>query len=121
MSRLFVTIVVSLVIIAAAFYGYQNYLAPPPAPTPSSLAFNPTPSAEVVTATGMVVPIRSANLGFKIGGRLIEVRAGEGDNVKQGAVLARLDDAIWQKQIAQAQTQVAIGQQGVLQAQAQVP
>ncbi len=106
--RILLTLLVSLVILVTAGYSYQYYLATAPMPTPTPLAEAAPP--EVVSAEGEVVPARTATLGFSLAARVVEVRAAEGDVVRQGDVLARLDDAVLQKQIAQAEAAVAAAQ-----------
>lgn len=46
---------------------------------------------EVVSETGMVVPIQEANLAFERGGKVIEILVKEGTHVNAGDVLVRLD------------------------------
>jgi multidrug efflux pump subunit AcrA (membrane-fusion protein) len=46
---------------------------------------------EVVSAEALVVPYKQADLGFKVGGRLLEMLVSEGDTVTAGQELARLD------------------------------
>jgi len=53
------------------------------------------------------VDLRQADLAFNDSGRIAEVLAQEGDAVKQGQVLARLDTSRLNPQIAQAEAQVA--------------
>lgn len=59
------------------------------------------------------------DLGAKVGGRIAEVTVREGDTVKADQVVARLDDAELQAQLAAAQARVAAAQQQVNQAQLQ--
>jgi HlyD family secretion protein len=115
--RILATVVVSLVILGAAAYGYQTYLAPMPTPTPTPISKLPNPPI-VVSAAGVVMPARMVSLGFKVAARIVQVRVGEGDNVKQGDILARLDDSILQKQIAQAQAAVVLAQKQLAQLKA---
>ncbi len=88
---------------------------------PSAQTAAPTPlraqaqDVAVVMTQGNVVPAQHATVAFKTGGRVVEIAVHEGDTVKQGAVLARLDDAIAQKQIAQAQAAVALAQSQLVQ------
>ena len=50
------------------------------------------PAVEAVYATGIVEPVLWAKVGPKSTGRIAEVMSHEGDTVKRGTVLARLDD-----------------------------
>jgi HlyD family secretion protein len=105
MSRIFQALVILLIGLAAVS-GCQSAAAPTPAATPAASES----SANVVTADGVIQPIRSAALDFNIGGRVIAINVKVGDHVKAGNVLARLDDATLQKQIAQAESAVALAQ-----------
>ena len=53
------------------------------------------------------IDLRQADLAFTDSGRIAEVLAQEGDVVKQGQLLARLDESRVRPQIAQAEAQVA--------------
>jgi HlyD family secretion protein len=53
------------------------------------------------------VDIREANLGFRVAGKLKEMLKDEGDGVAAGDVLARLDPAPFQRELDEAQAQVA--------------
>src|ERR1700760_4224998 len=53
------------------------------------------------------VDIRQANLGFRVTGRLTEMKLEEGDGVRAGAVMARLDEGPYQDQVHLAEAQVA--------------
>jgi len=67
--------------------------------TPTAAA---TPAPETVSAEGTVLPSQRASLAFKIPGRVMAVPVKEGDLVKSGALLAQLDNATLQAQVAQA-------------------
>jgi HlyD family secretion protein len=60
------------------------------------------------------------DLGAKVGGRIAEVSVREGDRVTRGQVIARLDDAEVQAQLAAAQARELAAQQQVNQAQLQI-
>jgi HlyD family secretion protein len=51
------------------------------------------------------VDIREVNLGFRVSGRLQEVLHDEGDGVKAGEVLARLDDEPYRREVEEARGQ----------------
>jgi RND family efflux transporter MFP subunit len=75
----------------------------------------------VLDATGYVTARREATVSSKITGRLADVLIEEGEQVKEGQVLARLDGADEQAQVqlAQAQLTAAKAQVGSLAAQLQ--
>ncbi|WP_026869859.1 secretion protein HlyD [Inquilinus limosus] len=56
------------------------------------------------------VDIRQAELGFRVSGRLTEMKLEEGEAVTAGAVLARLDDRPFQDSVAAARANVAARQ-----------
>jgi HlyD family secretion protein len=53
------------------------------------------------------VDIREVNLGFRVSGRLSEVARDEGDAVKAGEMVARLDDEPYRRETEEARSQVA--------------
>ncbi len=53
------------------------------------------------------VDIREVNLGFRVSGKLKEVLRDEGDQVKTGEVLARLDEEPYQKELQEARALAA--------------
>lgn len=53
------------------------------------------------------VDIREVNLGFRVSGRIAEVLRDEGDVVKAGEEMARLDDEPYRRDLDQAEAQVA--------------
>lgn len=93
------------VLSAVGFFGYQRFLAPVPVTTPTP-APAPKVETEVVSAQGFIVPERSSDLAFRSGGRVAEILIAEGDRVKQGQALIRLQDDQLQAAIAQAQAAV---------------
>jgi HlyD family secretion protein len=56
------------------------------------------------------VDIRQVNLGFRVGGRVMEMRVDEGDTVKAGDVIARLDEGPYQDQVNIGRAQFAQAQ-----------
>ena len=67
-----------------------------------------SPNRAVVdlTASGYVVPQRVSKVGAKITGRIARVYIGEGDSVKEGDLLAELEDAQERSAIAVAEAQL---------------
>jgi len=66
----------------------------------------------VITAdgTGTLVPASETGLGFRSGGLLAEVLVEVGDEVEAGEVLARLEDADAQAQVAQAEINLRLAE-----------
>ncbi|HSE13854.1 MAG TPA: efflux RND transporter periplasmic adaptor subunit [Rudaea sp.] len=77
-------------------------------------------SASVLDATGYVTARRSATVSAQITGTMTEVLIEEGDHVKEGQVLARLDDTAQRAALAQAQAQLHAAQALLVQYQAQL-
>jgi len=81
---------------------------------------SPTPTGGVppivvdnfaVIAEGRIAPNDSAQLAFGVGGRIAEILVVEGVTVAQGDVIARLDNAQFQAEVARAQTELLNAQQ----------
>ena len=74
----------------------------------------PTPQAQdipvVVSASGKLLPSRWANLSFRAGGRVVELKMQAGDKVEAKQVLARLDDTDAKLALAQANAAVKMAQ-----------
>jgi RND family efflux transporter MFP subunit len=78
------------------------------------------PSASVLDATGYVTARREATVSAQITGTMIEVLIEEGDHVKVGQVLARLEDTSQRAALAQAEAQLHSAQALLVQFQAQL-
>jgi len=72
-----------------------------------------------VTANGYVVARTRASVSAKLPGRIAELRVSEGSFVKEGEVIARLDNADYQAQVAQAEATLATARADLVEAQAQ--
>jgi RND family efflux transporter MFP subunit len=78
------------------------------------------PSTSVLDATGYVTARREATVSAQITGTMTEVLIEEGDHVKAGQVLARLEDTSQRAALAQAQAQLHSAQALLVQFQAQL-
>jgi RND family efflux transporter MFP subunit len=78
------------------------------------------PSTSVLDATGYVTARREATVSAQITGKLTEVLIEEGDHVKDGQVLARLDDTSQRAALAQAEAQLHSAQALLAQFEAQL-
>jgi len=90
-----------------SYYAYHSvYLrAQEPAEEPALSTAQVRRGDLVITASGSgtLVPAAEISIGFQSGGVLAEMRVEVGDKVEAGQLLARLDDADAQDQIAQAE------------------
>lgn len=121
-SRILIGIVVVLALATSGYWGYQNYLAPQSTATPTAIV-NDAQQPEgpsVVTAEGKIVPAREATLAFRLSARVAEILVNEGDTVKAGAPLIRLESADLQAAVAQAEAAVAQAEATVTQAEASI-
>ena len=104
-------VAVAVVCLVAAGWLLARASAPSPvqAAAPVSPA-NPnatgSATASVLDGSGYVVPRRLATVSSKITGKVTEVLVEEGEYVKQGAVLARLDDSNMRAALALGQSQL---------------
>jgi RND family efflux transporter MFP subunit len=78
------------------------------------------PSTSVLDATGYVTARREATVSAQITGTMTEVLIEEGDHVRAGQVLARLEDTSQRAALAQAQAQLHSAQALLVQSQAQL-
>ena len=67
----------------------------------------------MLNASGYVTARRRATVSSKVTGKVIEVNVEEGMAVKEGQVLARLDDSQPRAALALAEAQLGVGAQGV--------
>jgi RND family efflux transporter MFP subunit len=79
-----------------------------------------TQEAPILTATGYVVARRKAVVSAKIQGRLQELRVEEGDRVKEGGIIARLESQEYEAQVARARANVGSMRSQVARAEAAI-
>jgi multidrug efflux pump subunit AcrA (membrane-fusion protein) len=109
---------IALIVLAA---GCSRSTTPTPVPTPTAtpipvIPLNPTGGA--ARASGKIVPVQSADLGFASAGRVVSVTIAVGDAVAAGDLLVALDAAAAQAAVAQARAALARAQAGLAELQA---
>jgi multidrug efflux pump subunit AcrA (membrane-fusion protein) len=101
MKKVFLVLSILIVTLAAC--------SSAPTPTPdASTSAQPLPA--VVSASGKVLPEQWANLSFRAGGPIVELKVQSGDTVKANDVIARLDDVDAKLAVAQAEAALAMAQ-----------
>jgi RND family efflux transporter MFP subunit len=78
----------------------------------------PVAGTTSVTANGYVVARTKASVSAKIAGRLAYLGVSEGSHVRQGDIIARLDNADYQAAVAQAQANIASADASIIEARA---
>jgi HlyD family secretion protein len=109
-------VLVALVLVAAAttagWYYFSNYsLAEEPAePALQTARVRVGDITITASGTGNLLPARDLDLGFRTAGVVAEIAVQVGDQVEAGDVLARLEDADAQAQVAQAEANLRLAE-----------
>lgn len=69
-----------------------------------------TTDSNVISASGIIVPMRQARLSFQATGKVTEVNVKAGDEVKAGDVLVTLDTALLQAKVKEAEANLEAAQ-----------
>ncbi|WP_448096271.1 efflux RND transporter periplasmic adaptor subunit [Luteibacter yeojuensis] len=121
--RSVLVVVAVLVLVLAAAGGTWAFLTHRPVEVRTATAVSPSAGTEVgavLQATGYVTARRQATVSAQITGTLVEVLIEEGDRVKKGQVLARLEDNALRASLDSARANAAAAHANVAQAQAQL-
>jgi HlyD family secretion protein len=97
---------------AAVLAGCTQSNAAAPTAAPAAGALTEQSQSSHATAQGSVTPLRHADLAFHTGGRVVQVLVTEGDQVKAGQPLVKLDAAELKAILSQAQADLARMQAG---------
>lgn len=102
----------ALLLLAAAAYAGYTRLSQTAASPPKLQTVEVTKGtvAATVTSTGSVAARTTAQLAFRTSGRVEQVAVSVGDQVKQGQLLAKLEDADLKTQVVLAQAQLTTAQ-----------
>jgi HlyD family secretion protein len=121
MRRVIVPIAVVAAIGAVGYFGWtklEGQILKQEVKTTEVALISPSQAEVQVTATGYVIPQRTSKVGAKLPGRLAKVFVKEGDTVKEGDVLAQLEDADQKSQIVAASSRVGVASARVSTARA---
>src|SRR5256714_2499343 len=116
-----VPVAVAIAVAAAlALIGWRalgGRLVAPEVDTATVALTTPAQGAQLLVATGYVVPQRKANISPRIGGRVAKILVEDGTVVKAGQVIAVLEDADYRAQLAQARADLKGAQAREMRAQ----
>jgi HlyD family secretion protein len=112
-------LILGLVAVLTACSGAQRATPTPVATAPTEATGGGSSATSRVAASGVVAPVQEAELSFTLAGRVQTVTVAVGDQVQPGMVLATLDTAALEAQVAQAEAgvQAAQAQLALLQAE----
>ncbi len=116
-----ILVLVLLLLAAAGGFWYLNSHPEVRAQLMADLGLTTEAIPEGVLAASGIIEAEEVSVNTETGGRVAEVLAGEGDLVQEGEVVIRLDDALLQAQIAQAEAAVETTQAALAQVSAGVP
>lgn len=102
--------------------GLAWWLAPKPVPVQTTAVVTATASQQhvLLTASGYVVAQRRAAVASKATGRLVALNVREGSVVREGELIARIDDSDVQASIVAAEATVRQAEAGVRQAEVEL-
>ncbi len=121
--RIIIIVVIVALLAIAGFFGYRFLTGSQQAETGEQAQADIPPVTDVsgaVTAEGRLVPARNAELSFSVGGTVEEILVQEGDQVEAGDPLVRLDAAIQESTLNQAQAELAAAEARQQSAEAQL-
>lgn len=119
MKRLLIILSVVVVLVVAGGWIYRNYWVQAKEVQPEREEYPVTVGTlkALVNATGTILPERQTTLSFKSPGRVAQVLVVEGQAVRAGDVLARLDTTDLEYAVAQAELALATAQAQLLRIQ----
>lgn len=102
-------IIIGIIVVVVLLVGYAGLsgagvIGNKPTPTPVAALAD---FENLVTASGTLVPVKRANLSFKVPGQVAKVSAAPGDIVKAGEMLVLLESGELKAAVAMAQAQLA--------------
>jgi len=104
----------------AAFAAFGGFASVVEVEATTALSIRPSQADVVLTASGYVVAQRQAAVASKGTGRLEFLGVGEGDQVKQGQVIARLEHSDVDAMLAQARANLEVSKAGLETAKAEL-
>jgi RND family efflux transporter MFP subunit len=122
-SRVALIVGIVIVVLLALAGGAWAFLAHRPVEVRTATAVSPAANAEagaVLQATGYITARRQATVSAQITGTLTDVLIEEGDRVKKGQVLARLEDNALRASLDSARANAAAAHASVAQNEAQL-
>jgi RND family efflux transporter MFP subunit len=116
LEHVVLTVLSAGLLVSLASCSKEESAAPPPPRTVRVVQIHLERAGLGGSASGVIESRYNAQVGFLVGGRLMERRVDIGANVQKGDVLAQLDATDYKNKLAAAQSQVKAAQSEVAQA-----
>ncbi len=112
LGRIAIVMVTLAILAVAGFVVYERYFARQviPALTGTPITVRRGNVAATITATGSVISTRQSRLSPQVAGRIKELPVKLGDEVKAGAVLAKIETVPFEMKVAQARSTLRTSQ-----------
>jgi HlyD family secretion protein len=108
-SSLFLYIIAAVFVIVALYFAIKTFTAKDELVEVTTVALvSPGQANALLTASGYVVAQRKASIASKATGRLVYLGFKEGDRVKEGAIIARIESEDVEAALAQAKAEVEV-------------
>ncbi len=120
-GQLWVLLLLIVVAAGGGYYAYTYYLTPAEVEEEPALQTAKVRRGDIVITalgSGNLVPEHEVDVGFRSSGTLVELNVAVGDRVREGDVLARLDDAPARLQVTQAELNLAQAREKLAEARA---
>lgn len=110
-SKYVLPVTIVILVFILAYFGWQKLFSESTEVTLVTVSkISPAESNAVLTASGYVVAQRKASVASKATGRLVYLGVVEGDAVKKGQIIARLDDSDIQAELAQTKANLQLNE-----------
>jgi HlyD family secretion protein len=118
--RALIVVVVLVALGSGGWFGYQRWMAPADQPTYRTAEVKRGNVVQTVSATGTVEPLVNVLVGSQVSGTITRWYADFNQQVKEGFVLAELDQDRFKAQVEQRHAAVAVAKAHVEEAQAKL-
>jgi RND family efflux transporter MFP subunit len=117
-GKMFIIIVILGAVIAGGYFLVPNFRSAKPITVTTVSMTSASAASGILTASGYIVPQRKASVASKGTGRLVFLGVEEGDRVKTGQIIARLESTDVEAQLDQAKANLSVAKAQLQQSEA---
>ena len=116
--KAFITVIVLLAVAVGGWYGWSKWRPKQQATSWRTRTIERGEIVQEVRATGTVQPIKNILVGTQVNGPILKLSADFNDEVKEGQVIAQIDPAVYEANVARDEATLASAEASVLSATA---